>query len=135
MIVARPVTQATRAARRAAFTLMEVMVVVTILVILASVAGVAVFKYLDDANESAAKLKITNIEMAASSYKLKHGTFPPSLQDLCAVEQGATAAYLEEKDILDPWGNLFQYDPSHLSPTGKPHIFTVSPGGAQLGNF
>ncbi len=134
MIVPRPVN---RVARRAAFTLMEVMVVVAILVILASVASVAIFRSLDDANESAAKLQITSIETAVTSYRLnpKHGVFPQTLQELTTQSDANTKAYLEQKDILDPWKQPFQYDPGTLSPTGKPHIFTTAPNGTVISNF
>jgi general secretion pathway protein G len=134
MIVARRTERTSRAARRLAFTLMEVMVVVAILVILASVAGVAVFKYLDDANESAAKLKIQSIETAVNSYKLKHGDFPQSLEALTVQSDAGSHAYLEQRDIIDPWGKEYQYNPGQLSTTGKPYIGTTTPSGAPISN-
>jgi len=134
MIVSRLPARTSRAARRVAFTLMEVMVVVAILVILASVASVAVFGYLDTANEKAARLKIANIESAVTSYKLDHGSFPTSLQEL-TVAEGGKHALLEADTILDPWQKPFQYDPGQLSQSGKPKIWTTTEGGTPISNW
>jgi len=109
---------------RAAFTLMEVLVVVAILVILAGI-GVAVFRYLDDSKEKIAKVAIKNIETATNQYKLNpnHGAYPDNLSVLAMPEDGKPA-YLEEKDLLDPWGRPFQYDPNQTNRTGRPLIYS-----------
>jgi general secretion pathway protein G len=128
MIVRSHAQHATRAVSRAAFTLMEVLVVVAILVILAGVGSVAVFKYMDDAKENAARLGIAKIEQAAISYKTKHGEFPQSLQELTKVE--GSGAYLEDKDLLDPWNQPYIYNPSELHPQSRrPHISAQGPDG------
>jgi general secretion pathway protein G len=134
MIVARRVARGTRTARRAAFTLMEVMVVVAILVILASVGSVAVFKYLEEANESKARLQIANIETAVKSYKISHGDFPQSLEVLTQMEGGKPAA-LDHNDIMDPWNKEFQYMPGQTNTKGVPKIYTVSPNNIEITNW
>jgi general secretion pathway protein G len=127
MIVTRhAAARSTRVAARRGFTLMEVMVVAAILVILAGVGSVALFRYLDEAKESTARLGIAKIETAVMSYKTTKGEFPPNLQVLCQAE-GGKPAFLEEKDILDPWNNPFVYEPSNTSATGKPLISVAAP--------
>jgi type II secretory pathway pseudopilin PulG len=111
-----------------------VLVVVAILVILASVGSVAVFKYLDEAKESKAQLQITNIDSAVMAYKLKHGDFPQSLEVLCTAEPGKTAA-LDRNDIIDPWGNEFQYLPQTQNTKGHPKILTTTPAGLSIANW
>ena len=99
---------------------MEVLVVVAILVILAGVGSVVVFKYLDEAKESAARLGIAKIETAVGAYKVKHGNFPSSLQELTqATEQGQTAS-LEVTDLVDPWNQQYQYQPAVRAPRASP---------------
>jgi general secretion pathway protein G len=134
MIVARRVARTNRLARRAAFTLMEVMVVVAILVILASVGSVAVFKYLEDANESKAKLQIANIETAVKAHKIKNGEFPQSLEVLTVMEGGKPAA-LDANDIRDPWGKEYQYLPGTTNTKGTPKIMTTTPNGLVIANW
>jgi general secretion pathway protein G len=117
--------------RRNAFTLMEVLVVVAILVVLAGI-GIGVFAYLDSSKEKAAQLQIRNIETAVVNYKMDHGSFPDSLQVL-TVPQDGKAAYLEQKDLMDPWGRQFQYDQSKPSPKGYPLISSqgANPGSSK----
>jgi len=102
---------------------MEVLVVVAILVILAGIS-VGVFAYLDTAKERAAKLQIKNIEQAVTAYSLSHdGNFPDSLQVLTQGENGKRA-YLDQKDLMDPWNHPYQYDHSQQSPKGIPLIYS-----------
>jgi type II secretory pathway pseudopilin PulG len=110
---------------------MEVLVVVAILVVLASI-GIVVFRYLDDANERAAKVHIRNIELALTAYKLAHGDYPANLQAL-TVPEGGKAAYMDAQNLLDPWGRPYVYEPQNHNPnTGKPRIYSqgVNPGNA-----
>ena len=113
---------------RTAFTLMEVLVVVAIIVVLAGI-GVGVFRYLDDSKEKIAKAGIQVVETAVSQYKLNNGDFPDNLNVLTVPENGK-AAYLEDKDLYDPWGHPYQYDHNQRSKTGKPLIYSqgASPG-------
>jgi general secretion pathway protein G len=114
---------------RGAFTLMEVLVVVAILVVLASI-GIVVFRYLDDSNEKVARLGIKNIETAITAYRIAHGSYPQSLQEL-TMPEGGKPAYLEDQNLVDPWGRPYGYDPNQHHPkTGKPLIFSqgVNPG-------
>src|SRR5262245_39817004 len=99
MIVARHAARGARANARAAFTLMEVMVGAAILCILAGVGSIALFRYIDDARESTAKVQITTIEKALVAFKTTHGDYPPNL-DALLVREGGKDAYLEEKDIV-----------------------------------
>src|SRR5262245_60079728 len=115
--------------RRAAFTLMEVLVVVAILVVLAGV-GIMVFRYLDESKDKIAKVGAKNIEKACVAFKLDHGEYPPSLEILAQPSQDGKAAYLEVKTLYDPWNRPYHYDPSQLSPTGMPMIYSQ---GANVG--
>jgi hypothetical protein len=62
-----------------------------------------------------------------------HGTFPANLGVLTQPEAGKSAA-LEEKDLVDPWGNQFTYNPGDLSATGRPLISTTAPSGVTISN-
>jgi general secretion pathway protein G len=120
----------TRIVRRTGFTLMEVLVVVAILVILAGVGSVAIFKYLDEAKESTARLQIKNIETAVQAYKIKHGDYPETLDALVVAEDGKPAP-LDPSQLDDPWKRRYEYHPQDLDSTGKPLIFSH---GATPGN-
>lgn len=134
MIVARhAAVRSARAGTRAGFTLMEVMVVAAILVILAGVGSYALFSYLDDAKERAARANIAKIETAVMNYKLTHGNFPDNIEIL-TQQQGSKAAYLERTDLIDPWEHPYVYNPADLSATGKPLITAQSPSGTVISN-
>src|SRR6516164_1211806 len=109
MIVTRHAAVRSPAAqRRRGFTLMEVMVVAAILVILAGVGSIALFGYLEQAKEQAAKATLHKIEEAAMTWKLKKGNFPDNLQVL-AQPDGNAPALLEVTDLVDPWNNPYAY--------------------------
>jgi len=115
---------------RTGFTLMEVLVVVAILVILAGIS-IGLFAFLDQGKEGAAKLQIANLEKAVKAYSMGHnGNFPGSLQELTQME-GGKKAYLDHKDLLDPWNRPFVYDQNQTSPKGDPLIYSQ---GANPGN-
>ncbi len=119
---------------RHAFTLMEMLIVVAIIVMLAGVAAYSYMSYLESAREKTAKLQITHLEEAAMQYNVDNQGMPESLQVL-TVAEGGKHAMIEAKDLNDPWGKPYSYEPNNLSPTGKPRISTVSPGGQTISNW
>lgn len=121
-------TRRVRSSTRVGFTLMEVLVVVAILVILAGVASVAVFGYLDKANYDGAKLTIAKIETAVMAFKVQNGDFPAEISVLAQPLNGMPAS-LEQKDLIDPWGQPYVLDVGTLSATGKPRIYSPGPPG------
>jgi prepilin-type N-terminal cleavage/methylation domain-containing protein len=132
MIVTRhAVARSTRDATRGGFTLMEVLVVAAILVILAGTGTIVLFRYLEDARVSTAKLGVKNLETAVEGYKLSHGgQLPPNLEVLTQAEAGRPA-YIDVEGLKDPWQNLYIYEPNTTHPqTGKPLIYSGGPDGA-----
>ena len=74
--------------------------------------------------EKIALVGVKNLETAVTAYKLNNrGNFPANLTVL-TQKQGGKAAYLEPRDLKDPWGRPYVYDPATLSPTGKPLIYS-----------
>ena len=68
-------------------------------------------------------------------YNMKHGTSPSSLNDLLVAKDGQTSIVTKEKDITDPWGNLYQYQyPGRHNPDGF-DLWTISPDGETIGNW
>jgi len=58
-------------------------------------------------------------------YNLKKGSFPGSLAELTERDPNdGSPAYLEADAILDPWHNVFIYEPGSLSKSGKPRIYS-----------
>lgn len=123
--VSRNRSLAAVARKRSAFTLLEVLVVVAILIVLASVASIAVFRELDNAKESRAKLDMQALENSYKRLLLKDSTIDPTTFDIQllagGLEQGTQGLY-------DPWGNVYQFD-FVMSEFGEPRIrfFTVNP--------
>ena len=100
--------------RRRAFSLVEIMVVVIIIGVLAAVIVPGIFGRTGKARQAVAKQKLATIESAINLFHQDYGRFPEVLDDLVsrpsdvAAEQW-TPPSLKRKDLLDPWGNPFQY--------------------------
>ncbi len=89
----------------------------------------------DGMNHATAQLKINKIERALVAYKVSHGEYPQSLEELTQSENGKPAL-LEAVELHDPWGGTYRYDPSSRHPqTGRPIIFTVSPKRDEISNW
>jgi general secretion pathway protein G len=119
-----------RQTKRPGFTLMEIIVVVAIILILAS-AGVVVYTtLLAGTKEDRAKMDCKSLQTVVTSYYVKHTVYPQSLRELTERQQDGTPAMLEEKGLIDPWGNEYLYDPNQRHPkTDRPLIYTNGPPG------
>ena len=88
-------------------TLIEVMIVIAILGLLATVVVVNVVGQLDDAKVDVAAAKLTQIQNAITSYRIKNGS-PNDLKQLLNPKRGS-AVIKKEQDLLDPWDNEIIY--------------------------
>jgi general secretion pathway protein G len=119
---------------RSAFTLLEVLIVVAIIVMLSGAGSYFFFQQYEDARASTAKMGCNSLSGLAEQYKLAHGDYPASLQALTQQIDGK-GPYCEQKDILDPWGQPYQIDPTGPNHQGlKADIFTVSKKGVRITN-
>lgn len=91
---------------RRGMSLVEIMVVIAIIGILGSVVAVNVFGFLEDANRSAAKIQIQNLQKGLIAYAAKHkGKYPSSGEGLDAAKK-----YFENSEVpKDPWDGAYQY--------------------------
>jgi general secretion pathway protein G len=113
---------------RAAFTLMEMLVVVAILVVLAGAAVPIYLSYLDGAKRDRARLDIKQIESAVEAFYLENNEYPADLRVLTLPGANRRASF-EEKNLYDPWGHPYLYEPQNLNQiTGKPRIYTLGAG-------
>jgi general secretion pathway protein G len=119
-----------RHTKRAGFTLMEIIVVVAIILILAS-AGVVVYTtLLAGTKEDRAKMDCKSLQTVVTSYYVKHSVYPQSLRELTERGQDGSPALLDEKGLIDPWGNEYIYDQGQRHPkTDRPLIYTNGPPG------
>ncbi len=87
-------------------SLVEIMVVIAIIGVLMTVIAVNVTGYLDDANNSATKIEINNIEKALAAYSYKHkGKYPSTGEGLDAAKK----YFPNNETPTDAWGQPFQY--------------------------
>ena len=109
MLKTRLVTHTSTLARmrdRRGMSLVEIMVVIAIIGILGSVIAVNVFGFLEDANRSAAKIQMQNMQKGLIAYAAKHkGKYPTSGEGLDAAKK-----YFEGNAVpRDPWDNNYVY--------------------------
>src|SRR3954454_11045383 len=113
-----------RATSRGGFTLMELLVVVAILVVVAGAAVPLYMKYLDDAKRQMAWTNAKTLEKVADTYKIKNGDYPGTLAELAQPGPDGKP-YIEQKDLLDPFGHEYQYAyPGQHNTVGKPDIWS-----------
>ncbi|MEN9785200.1 MAG: hypothetical protein RLZZ299_464 [Pseudomonadota bacterium] len=106
MNAARSRLSASTLASRRGMSLVEIMVVIAIIGVLMTVVAVNVVGYLDEANASATKIQIKNMESALTTYAAKHrGKYPSTGEGLDAAKK-----FFPNNTVpTDAWGNAFQY--------------------------
>ena len=97
-------------ARMRGFTLIEIMVVVIILGILVSLIAPNIFGVLDDAEVTATRVQMRNLEVALDTYRMNHSRYPTTDEGLQILinPPGRDRGYI---DVIpkDSWNNEFQY--------------------------
>ncbi len=72
----------------------------------------------------AAKMQIPRFSLSLETYQESHGTYPSTTQGLQAL---VNANILKDRDILDPWGNTFNY---RFPGKADPAVFDIWSYGA-----
>jgi general secretion pathway protein G len=125
---------------RTAFTLMEMLVVVAIIVAL---AGAGVFAYIQIQRSSTGRIasaKAKALAQACKLYASDHNTmYPDSLEQLLQRDANGNGPYVDKAaDLLDPWGQPYQYlkmGTQNGSATPQPDVWTTDPDGVARGNW
>ena len=121
------------------FTLIEIMVVVIILGILTAIVAPNIIGRVGDAQISAAKQDIRNIESAFRLYRLDNFNYPSNEQGIKALTtkpvgqntRNWKGPYLNRMP-LDPWGNQYLY--MHPGLHGEIDIYTYGRDGRSGGS-
>ncbi len=119
--------QQKRRRNRGGFTLVEVLVVVAIIGMLAGLAVVNVISQLERSRVGAAKAQLSNFKAGITTYLLKNGRFPKTLD---ALFEGADPA-MEPPLPPDPWGNPYKYVFPGTHPPFKFDIASFGPDGIE----
>ena len=104
-----------RSRHRGGFTLVEIMVVVIIIGVLATLVIANVVGQGDKAKIKATKAILSTVAQQLDIFKMDHGRYPDSLEDLqtppnyiTKTENWPQGGYLREQPI-DGWGNKLVY--------------------------
>lgn len=99
-----------RRGSQSGFTLIEIMVVVIILGILVSLIAPNIFGVLDDAEVTATRVQMRNLEVALDTYRMNHSRYPTTEEGLEALLKppGRDRGYINSIP-RDSWDNEFRY--------------------------
>ena len=99
-----------------AFTLVELLVVILIISLIATIIAPRIFKGLGKAKADIAKAKMATIENQLGIFNIDCGRYPDDSEGLEAlvvapadVEENWKGPYLKRSELLDPWGNPYEY--------------------------
>jgi general secretion pathway protein G len=96
--------------RQSGFTLIEIMVVVIILGILVSLIAPNIFGVLDDAEVTATRAQMRNLEVALDMYRMNHSRYPATEEGLQALMNppNRERGYIDSIP-KDSWDNEYAY--------------------------
>jgi hypothetical protein len=83
-----------------------------------------------------AKAACNTLSERVETYKLNNETYPPSIEALAQPQPNGDAPLVPADKLRDPWGKLYQLDPSGPHNNSlKADVFTTTPKGQLVGNF
>lgn len=97
-----------RNSKKAGFTLVELLLVVTILGVLASIAVMNLGGTSEEARIKATQSDIATIQGAVSTYEIRTGKYPSSIDDL-AKEMDGQKGLLDASALTDKWGTKYSF--------------------------
>ena len=105
-----------RRRRRKGFTIIELVVVAIIIGMLAVFVVPKIGKKFSQAKHEIARAKMAIIESALEEFYVACGRYPDDSEGLdvlltapADVEDKWTGPYLKQSELLDPWGNAYDY--------------------------
>lgn len=97
-----------RNSKKAGFTLVELLLVVTNLGVLASIAVMNLGGTSEEARIKATQSDIATIQGAVSTYEIRTGKYPSSIDDL-AKEMDGQKGLLDASALTDKWGTKYSF--------------------------
>jgi general secretion pathway protein G len=132
-----------RSRRQTGFTLMEILIVVTIIGLLMTFVAPTLFAESGKAKRTIAERELLKIGEALELYKLQNGRYPTTEQGLAALVRKPTSepvpssyppgGYLNEKQLVDPWGSTFRYESPGRNNTFSFDLSSLGPDGREDG--
>ena len=90
------------------FTLVELLVVLTIVAALVTMAFPIVYEFRDKSRSSRAAIEIRGLEKDIISFATEKGRYPLTAE-VAAASSTTNPILVPLKNLLDPWGNNYEY--------------------------
>ncbi len=117
--------------RNAGLTLIEILVVMVIIAMFATLVGQRLFRNVERARQTTAKVQITEFESVLDLFRLDVGRYPTTEEGMASLRvqppnaQNWDGPYLRKDVPMDPWGRPYIY-----RFPGQNHEFEVVSYGA-----
>jgi len=110
----------------AGYSLLEILVVLAIIGTLMTLVAPRLMGQVDKSKKVAAQSQAKTLRLALDSFKLDTGRYPNAQEGLSVLSQPPAndngtwfGPYLEGDVPMDPWGNLYIYQPPIASENGR----------------
>lgn len=126
---------------RRGFTILEILIVIALIAALAGASIVALDKLFSGGQDQIAQTFVdSGIDPALMAYRLNMGRYPNTAEGLAALRTAPSGAgdkwkgpYVES-DVIDPWGNPYQYRYPGTRNTDKYDVWSFGADGVESGD-
>jgi hypothetical protein len=80
--------------------------------------------------EDRARMDTRSLQTIVMTFYARQNAYPKALEELTELQSDGSPPLMDEKGLIDPWGNPYNYDPNSRHPkTDRPLIYSNGPPG------
>jgi general secretion pathway protein G len=113
--------------------LRSVLVFGAIIAVLAGVTLPWLWQHDESAKARRAWIDCVQLAEQAEYYRVNNGSYPTSIEQLARPQPNGGGPLVRPQQVIDPWGQPYQTDPTGLHPRGQEaEVYTTNPKGVVI---